>query len=92
MSDKYKLLEKIRSGPRNVKPNKLKKLMRLWGFIPKDTKDGALYYHPQLPVEIIRVVYHREGSQENKVLECYVKNCIKAIDKLVDIQEVRNEG
>ncbi|MCK4738359.1 MAG: hypothetical protein KAT46_00280 [Deltaproteobacteria bacterium] len=91
MGNKYKLLEKIRAGMKNVRSSQLEKLMKQWEFESKVTKEGIAYTHSELPEKIIRVVSHREKSQESKVLQVYVKNCIKAVDEIIDFQK-ENQG
>jgi hypothetical protein len=84
MADKKnRLLSKVRSGTRNVRPAQLRKLMDIWGFECNKTKEGRTYYHPLYSnTGQISVVEHREKGQENKILERYVKNCLKAIDEI----------
>jgi len=88
MPDKYKLLEKIRQSRRNVRANDLRKLMIDFGFEPKKTKHTTLYIHTiQKDIRPVAVAEHKESGQENKIFECYVKNCLKAIDELLLIEK-----
>lgn len=83
MTDKYKLLEEIRQGPNNVRPGKLLKVMTDFGFDNRRTKHQVLYRHSKYRDVTASVVEHREGKQEGKILQCYVRNCLKAIDAVV---------
>lgn len=92
MTDKIKLLEKIRHSRKNVRPNDLKKLMEDFGFKPKKTKHKTLYTHITcMSISPVSVVEHRESGQEKKILEPYVKNCLKAIDEYLLITKGERE-
>lgn len=90
MTDETKLLSKIRQGKKNVRPADLRKLMRQFGFVFRETKHQILYKHSKFHEIKASVVEHKEGGQENKVYECYVKNCLNAIDELLS-RGVNNE-
>lgn len=82
MTDKFKLLNKIRQGKKNVRTAELRRLMTQFGFNGVHTRHRVMYKHLKYPIKA-SVVEHREGKQERKVLECYVKNCLNAIDELL---------
>lgn len=90
MTDKNKLLEKIRQGINNVRPAELQKLMIQFAFNNKKTKHMNLYRHTKYTDITASFCGHREGKQESKVLQCYVKNCLKAIDEVL-LREAQNE-
>lgn len=90
MGNKFKLLEKVRNGKRNVRPATLRKLMTDFGFESKKTKHQILYSLAAFNIRA-SVVEHREKGQEGNVLECYVKNCLSAIDELLLIIGAENE-
>lgn len=92
MTDKIKLLNKIRHSRKNVRANELRKLMKDFGFEPKKTKHTTLYTHTIcMAIRPVSVVEHKESGQENKIFECYVKNCLKAIDELLLIEKGERE-
>ncbi len=87
MDDKTELLENIRARKKNVRVNELDKLMSAWDFKFKPTKEGVTYYHPLSPINrMVSVVFHRHSGQEKKVRPFYVKECIKAIDELIEYE------
>lgn len=90
MGNKVKLLEKVRNGRRNVRPAELRKLMTYFGFEAKQKKEQVIYAHNAYNIRA-SVVEHREKGQEGKVLECYVRNCLRAIDEVLLIEEGKNE-
>ena len=90
MTDKNKLLGITRQGTKNVRPAKLHTLMTQFGFNNKRTKHQVLYRHSKYSDITASVVEHREGSQERKAHQCYVKNCLKAIDEVL-LREAKNE-
>lgn len=90
MADKYKLLKKIREGKKNVRATDLKRLMESFGFSCRRTKHKVIYSHPKISIRP-SVVEHREKGQEKKIHECYVKNCLNAIDELMLVEGDTNE-
>lgn len=90
MTDKFKLLETIRQGTKNVRAAQLQKLMTQFGFNNKKTKHGLLYRHSKYPLITATANAHKESGQERKVYQCYVKNCLKAIDELL-LSEAKDE-
>lgn len=91
MTDEFKLLSKVKQGVKNVRPAELLRLMEQFGFLFKRTKHQILYKHRDYPDIRASVVEHREGKQERKVHQCYVKNCIRAIEELLLRREGKNE-
>ncbi len=93
MSKPEDILEKARNNPIDVSLEELKTLMDAWGFKVKKKKYGYNFPHPELkrqPNLTLPSVHipHGKGKAENKVDPQGVKNCVKAIDKLL---EMRND-
>ena len=85
--DKFKLLDEIRSRKNNVRANELKKLMSLFGFTYRNARHCIIYKHTKYPFLRVTVTEHKEKGQENRILKCYVKNCINAIDELSSMEK-----
>jgi hypothetical protein len=89
MSQKEKLLEKVRRAPGNVRWNQVLKLMAAWGFVMKPTEEGAAFLHPTLATEALIVLVPK--PHRDKVKQPYVRQCLKAIDLLLEKEEKENE-
>ena len=78
-----RLESEIRNNPKDVSLDNLIKLMGLYGFKPKKTKEGYMFYHDGLRGrhQIPRVA-NPHGKAENKVKKSYVELCLAAIDVL----------
>ncbi len=81
MSGKDQLLEQIKNGSRNVRLKDLLKLMKAYDFEERSTKHGYLFKHDQLKNKMMPHVSKPHGK-EKKVLQCYVLQCIDAIELL----------
>jgi len=86
MSQKAKLLEKIRNGPNNTTLEEILTLMNSFGFNQKKTRDGFKFWYPQ--VNGIFAYVARPHGREKKVLSVYVKGCLNAIDRIVNPEEM----
>ena len=85
--DKFKLLGEIRSRKNNVRANELKKLMSLFDFTYRNAKHCIIYKHTKYPSIRAMVTEHKEKGQENRILKCYVNNCITAIEELSSMEK-----
>ena len=72
MSQKEKLLEKIRRNPRNVSLNDFESLITNHGSIEEGAK------HPKAVIGVFTMPYKRE----NPVKSCYVMDLLEIIDSL----------
>lgn len=86
--DKIKLLNEIRSRPKNVRANELRKMMSLFDFESRDATHCRLYQHKKYRSLTVSVTEHKEKGEENKILERYVKKCINAIDEIIRMEKV----
>ena len=88
MSSRDKIETQIRNNPSDVSLEDLIKLMKLYGFRPKKTTEGYMFYHEALRGRHqIPMVANPHGKSENKVKKSYVKNCLEAIDALKEESE-----
>lgn len=79
MASKEKQLKKIEDGKNNVRIKELLKLMAAWDFTSKEKVDGYMFKHESLKAEkIVNVAKPHSGG--DKVLVCYVDECLEAID------------
>lgn len=81
MSQKKKLLEKIKSAPKNVEIEDLVKLMEYYGFTYRKSKEGYFFKHEKLVGKLLPNVPIPHG-RENKVRYHYVSRCLEAIELL----------
>jgi hypothetical protein len=72
MSQKEKLLAKIRKNSRNVSLNDFEVLVNAYGHIEEGSK------HPKAIIETYTLTYKRE----NPIKSCYVKDLLEIIDSL----------
>ncbi len=72
MTQKEKLLIRIRRNPRNVSLSDFESLIRGYGYI----EDGGK--HPKAVIEVYTLPYKRE----NPVKSCYVVDLLEIIDSL----------
>lgn len=81
MASKEKQLKKIVDGKDNVRAKQLRKLMLAWGFTCREKDDGYVFKHELLRAKkIVNVAKpHKSGD---KVLVCYVDECLDAIDMI----------
>lgn len=82
MSQKEKLLNKIRNAPRNVRIEELVRLMEYYGFTAKlSSKECYFFINPKLVGKILPRVPIPHG-RENKVLRVYVEKCLEALNMI----------
>lgn len=81
MSQKEKLYEKVKSGPKNVTIDEIRALMSLYGFTYRKTRHGYFFKHEKLK-DIILPTVPKPHGRENKVLANYVNRCLAAIELL----------
>jgi hypothetical protein len=88
MSLTDKIEAKIRNNPCDVSLEDLIKLMELYGFRAKKTREGYMFYHSALrgKHQIPRVA-NPHGKGERKVKKSYVLICLEAIDVLLEVLE-----
>ena len=85
MSSRDKIENQIRNNLIDVSLSDLIKLMELYGFRPKKTKEGYMFYHDALRGKCqVPTVANPHGKSENKVKKSYVKLCLEAIDVLIE--------
>jgi hypothetical protein len=79
LASKEKQLKKVENGKDNIRAKQLRKLMLAWGFTCREKDDGYTFKHEALKTrKIVNVaIPHRSGD---KVLVCYVDECLDAID------------
>ena len=86
MSKKNKLLAKIQDGPHSVFMADLVHLMEHYGFHAKRNVHGYIFIHPKLKGLILPHAAEPNGTN-TKVLVTYVKECLKAIELLNDMED-----
>jgi len=86
MSRKDKLLKRAQEGPKNITFDELLTLMTKFGFTKKWTSHGVIFQHDKLKNKIMPHVARPHG-RENKVRQCYVMNCLNAIELLLEEDE-----
>lgn len=72
MSQKEKLLARVRRNPRNVSLGEFESLINVYGYIEEGAK------HPKAIIESYTLPYKRE----NPVKSCYVVELLEIIDSL----------
>jgi hypothetical protein len=82
MPSKEKLLKKIENGKSNVRAKDLRKLMLAWGFSCREKDDGYVFKHEVLKTRKMPVNIAKPHSGGDKVLVCYVDECLDAIEML----------
>ncbi|MEI6126443.1 MAG: hypothetical protein WCQ99_07820 [Pseudomonadota bacterium] len=83
MSQKEKLLKKIKNSPRNVRIEELVRLMEYYGFVAKlSSKEGYFFTTPKLVGKILPRSAPIPHGRENKVLRVYVEKCLEAINMI----------
>lgn len=88
MSSKKKLLEKLRSRKKNIRCNELLSLMKAFGFTWREKTDGYIFKHELLQTtKLVNVAKpHRQGD---KVLVCYIDECLEAIEMVEDKENLQ---
>ncbi len=86
MSKIKKLILKIQNGPNNVTIDELLLLMRHHEFQEKRNPHGYMFIHPKLKDIILPHAAEPNGAN-NKVLVTYVKECLKAIELLNEMED-----
>jgi hypothetical protein len=81
MSQREKLFEKLKSGPKSATISDILTIMKSFGFEVKESSHGYIFVHPKL-TNITMPHVAKPHGRENKVLITYVKECIKAIELL----------
>jgi hypothetical protein len=83
---KTKLLKKAEEAPDNVRWNELLNLMNEWEFKERKTMEGVCFPHPVL-AKNGSMMPRGPKPHGDKVKQPYVKQCIKAIQLLIDLQK-----
>jgi hypothetical protein len=90
---RLRLLADVQGGPRNVTLKELETLMTLWGFdsrIMNSGGHGLLFKHKLYPGREFIVTVAKPKKKGSPVLNCYIKNCLGAIDRVIEREATTN--
>ena len=80
----------LKRGLKKFRPGSLLSLMKEQGFVVKETGEGWLLHHPDLAADQLRLisVANPHGRQKGNVVRPgYVKNCLRALERLEELRE-----
>jgi predicted RNA binding protein YcfA (HicA-like mRNA interferase family) len=81
MTSLEKRIQKLRNQPRGISSDQLGKDLEALGFQERKGKGShRCYKHPELP-DVLLIV-----PKQNPLLPTYVKQALKAIDRLMEIE------
>jgi hypothetical protein len=89
MASKEDLLAEISNRLNNVDYGELFGLMEAFGFEMKKMNHGYMFYHEELQGSQLAHVGNPQKGDKKRVKKFYVKNCIEAIDLLLEGRERR---
>ena len=89
MASKEDLLAEIRSRLNNVSFDELFALMEAFGFEREKKTHGYWFFHEELRDSQVAHVGNPQKGDKKRVKRFYVKNCIEAIDLLIERREGR---
>jgi predicted RNA binding protein YcfA (HicA-like mRNA interferase family) len=77
--DKWRLLERIRQSPRTVRPDKLCRLLELFGYERRDmpVRGSHLYYYTKRGHRSVHFPHPHPGKE---VKVCYVRRIIRILE------------
>lgn len=82
MTSLEKRIQKLRNQPRGISSDQLERVLDSLGFQERKGRGShKCFKHPQLPGVLLTV------PKQNPLYETYIKQALKAIDRLLEIEE-----